>query len=238
MVAVKPSSTSNRTIASMLAEVAAILQQQEASEYRVQAYERAAQTVRDFPEPIEAIYRRDHLQGLIAIPTIGRSIAGAIQEYLLTHHMSMLERLRGQHVRQTHRNPRTIQLRLWQEQRQQDLVPISELLGIDQQYRQSKSDRNRAEEQPQPPVMSIQRGDRHYTVHFSNTPRAQQYHATDDWVVIERDDQPQHTQWTVMTSHDGKLHGCRTVRGRDEECYKYYRTAAREAVEKYPMLWS
>ena len=231
--------SSNETIASMLAEIADLLGQQAASEYRVEAYERAAQTIRQLPEPVEAIYRRDRLQGLIALPTIGRAIAHAIEQYLQMHQMSLLQRLRGEDpIEQQEQDPRQIQLRLWDERDQHDVIPISELLSIDEQYRQRASGGQLSlDVVSHTPVMSVQRGARHYTVHFSNSPRAQQFHATEDWVVIERDDQPEHTKWTVMTSHDGKLHGCRTVRGRDEECYKYYRAAAREAVEKYPMVW-
>ena len=69
----------------------------EASPYRVGAYKRAAETLRHMAEPVESIYRRDHLHGVIAIPTIGRSIGRSIEEYLLTERMSLLGRLRGEH---------------------------------------------------------------------------------------------------------------------------------------------
>ena len=236
MVVESPSSTSNDTIASMLAEIAGHLQQQGASEFRVTAYERAAETLRKLPEQVDVTYRRDGLAGVIAIPTIGHAIAHSIEQYLHTHQISLLQRLRGEDWSEHSADPRQIQLRFWDESKQHDLIPIDELLNIDEQYRRAASE-GQLEVVSQVPVMSVQRGDRHYTVHFSNSPRAQQFHATEDWVVIERDDQREHTKWTVMTSHDGKLHGCRTVRGRDEECYEYYRAAAKKAVELYPMVW-
>ena len=241
MVSVHPSPLSNEAIASALAEIARHLRRQGAGEYRAGAYKRAAQTLRQMAESIESIYRRDHLQGVIAIPTIGRSIGRSIEEYLLTQRMSLLERLRGEAW--PRRDSLSVrhekQLRLWDEPSRFDFVPISELLSIDDQYRRAASGGQLAFDlTSHMPVMSIQRGARHYTVHFSNSPRAQRFHATEDWVVIERDDQHKHTKWTVMTSHDGKLHGCRTVRGRDEECYNHYRDCAQEAVNKFPMVWS
>ena len=238
MVAAEPNSSSNDAIASLLREIAGHLHLRGAGEYQVQAYERAAETLSQLTEPIERIHRRSGVAGLIAIPTIGRSIAGAIQEYLQTHQMSLLQRLRGERPIDSRSDPRQVQLRLWTEQAQHDVIPIAELLSIDEQYRRAASDGELAiDVTTHQPVMSVRRGDRHYTVHFSNSQRAQQFHATHDWVVIERDDQPEHSRWTVMTSHDGKLHGCRTVRGRDEECYRFYREAAKEAVESYPMVW-
>ena len=65
-------------------------------------------------------------------------------------------------------------------------------MSIDDQYRQAfAAGQMVADLTSDMPVMSIQRGDRHYTVHFSHSPRAQRFHATEDWVVIERDDQQQ-----------------------------------------------
>jgi hypothetical protein len=45
---------------------------------------------------------------------------------------------------------------------------------------------------------------------------------THDWVVIYRDDANAHGRWTVITAQFGKLHGCRIVRGREDECEKHY----------------
>jgi putative hydrolase len=57
---------------------------------------------------------------------------------------------------------------------------------------------------------------------FSNTVRAHELGTTHDWVVIYRDDDGNHGQWTVITSHFGKLRGKRIVRGREAECASHY----------------
>lgn len=238
MVTTQRNAASNATIAKLLSEIADLLQQQGAGEYRVQAYRRAAETLQDLPESVEAIYRRDGLHGLIAIPTVGRAIAAAISQYVHSHRIDLLDRLRGDELVGHAVDPRKVQLRFWDDRMDHGTIPIAELLDVDQEYRDAAShDQLRLDVSSHSPMMSVQRGDRHYTVHYSHSPRAQQFHATEDWVVIERDDQPEHMKWTVMTSHDGRLHGCRTVRGRDEECYDYYRAAAKKAVEMYPMAW-
>ncbi|MCA9157326.1 MAG: hypothetical protein KDA72_03310 [Planctomycetales bacterium] len=45
---------------------------------------------------------------------------------------------------------------------------------------------------------------------------------TRDWGVIYRDDLGSHGLCTVITSQFCKLHGCRIVRGREDESREYY----------------
>ena len=72
------------------------------------------------------------------------------------------------------------------------------------------------------PVLHTVRGERHYTVLYSNTARAHELGATHDWVVIYRDDDQHSGRWTVITAGYGRLHGRRIVRGREDECQLYY----------------
>jgi putative hydrolase len=85
----------NETIAGKLREMADLLEQQQADGFRISAYRRAAATVESLASSIGDIARVDGIDGLMALPAIGRGIAMAIMEMLTTGRWSQLERLRG-----------------------------------------------------------------------------------------------------------------------------------------------
>jgi putative hydrolase len=87
----------NQTIAGRLNEVAAILAEQGANRFRVEAYRHAATTVRGLAQPVSEIFARDGLAGLEALPGVGESIARAIRDLLLHGRLALLDRLRGEH---------------------------------------------------------------------------------------------------------------------------------------------
>jgi len=64
--------------------------------YRVRAFRDAAHALRSMNESAVAILDRDGRQGLVDIPTIGRSTAAAIDEMAHRGRWSMLDRLRGE----------------------------------------------------------------------------------------------------------------------------------------------
>lgn len=110
-------------------------------------------------------------------------------------------------------------------------VSIAELLDVDHEYRElAKTQqlpriaprRFNPTQQAWLPVLHTERESRHFTALFSNTARAHELGAIRDWVVIYRDDDSDHGQWTVITSNFGKLRGRRIVRGREPECVAYY----------------
>jgi hypothetical protein len=86
----------NLRVAARLEEVARLLERQAASPFRVQAYQRAAETVRAMTEPVSDVLRRGGLTALQALPGIGESLARAIQTLVLTGRLPMLQRLRGE----------------------------------------------------------------------------------------------------------------------------------------------
>ncbi len=86
---------SNQKIADKLRELADLLEQQGANPFRVGAYRRAAETVAEHPEDLTEALARDGLEGLLALPGIGRSIASAIRELVHTGRWVQLERQRG-----------------------------------------------------------------------------------------------------------------------------------------------
>ena len=117
----------------------------------------------------------------------------------------------------------------------EELVPVSELLDIDDQYRRLAElerlpriapHRFNPTGQAWLPILHTHRGDRHYTALFSNTARAHEFGATHDWVVIYRDDHQDHGRWTVITARQGRLRGWRVIPGREQECEAHYENRA------------
>ncbi|MGJ5620089.1 helix-hairpin-helix domain-containing protein [Sulfitobacter sp. MF3-043] len=85
----------NRFVADKLDEVARLLDQQNASLFRVRAYRDAANYLRGLPHPVRLDYQRGGKRGLDDLPTIGQSIAATIAEILDTGRSGVLDRLRG-----------------------------------------------------------------------------------------------------------------------------------------------
>lgn len=85
----------NVRIARRLDEVAEILEAQGGNPYRVQAYRRAAETLRQLPRPAEQILRLEGEPGLRKLPGIGERLARSIATLLITGRLPMLDRLRG-----------------------------------------------------------------------------------------------------------------------------------------------
>lgn len=87
----------NQDIAGRLDEVSRLLDEQGASRFRVQAYQRAANTVRGLAQPVSELFAQRGLAGLEELPGVGKSIARSIRDLLLHGRLAMLERLRGEH---------------------------------------------------------------------------------------------------------------------------------------------
>ena len=85
----------NRHIAKILGEVSDLLQQQNASSFRVAAYRKAADYVAGSAPNLREVRDASGLAGLEALPTIGTTIAKAVAEILDTGSLVMLARLRG-----------------------------------------------------------------------------------------------------------------------------------------------
>jgi putative hydrolase len=107
---------------------------------------------------------------------------------------------------------------------------VSELLDLDREYRRRASAGRLPRIAPRRlnptgeawlPILHTERGGRHYTALFSNTPRAHRLRTTRDWVVLHLDTHPE-GQWTVITARRGWLAGRRIVRGREAECARLY----------------
>lgn len=86
----------NGSIARCLEETAELLQAQGANPFRVQAYRKAAATVRSLGQPVTEIYRVGGDEGLRKLPGIGDRLAAGLRSLILTGRLPMLERLRGE----------------------------------------------------------------------------------------------------------------------------------------------
>lgn len=86
----------NSDIARRFDEVARLLHQQQANPYRVQAYRRAAETLRRLPRAVAEILSQEGEEGLRQLPGIGASLARSIRDVVLTGRLPILDRLRGE----------------------------------------------------------------------------------------------------------------------------------------------
>jgi DNA polymerase (family 10) len=85
----------NQQIADKLREMAALLDAQGANPYRAAAYRKAADTIARLMRPVREAFDAEGVAGLDALPHIGKGIAAAIAEILITGRWNQLERLRG-----------------------------------------------------------------------------------------------------------------------------------------------
>jgi DNA polymerase (family X) len=87
---------SNDDIAQRLDEIGAILAAQSANPFRVQAYRRAADTLRRLPTPAAQILETHGVEGLDRLRRIGPSLARTIRDIVVHGYSPILERLRGE----------------------------------------------------------------------------------------------------------------------------------------------
>ena len=80
----------------MLDEIASMLSIEEtpSSKFEVRAYQKASLTIGTLQEPVEDIYRKDGVKGLMELSGIGKGIAGSIEEYIKTGKMTKYENLK------------------------------------------------------------------------------------------------------------------------------------------------
>lgn len=92
-----PVPPTNQGVAAALEEVADLLEEQHANQYRVQAYRTGAHTIRELQDPVALILDQQGLEGLDQLPGIGPALARAVRELLHTGRLGMLDRLQGEH---------------------------------------------------------------------------------------------------------------------------------------------
>jgi hypothetical protein len=85
----------NQQVADKLREAAALLEAQGANPFRAGAYSKAADTMVRLTRPVRETFDAEGVAGLDALPHVGKGIAAAIAEILITGRWNQLERLRG-----------------------------------------------------------------------------------------------------------------------------------------------
>lgn len=85
----------NEIAARIFTECADVLRRQKANPFRVNAYIRAARTLRSLDTDVSDILLDDGIEGLMRLPGIGKGLAAAIDEIVRTGGLAQLDRLRG-----------------------------------------------------------------------------------------------------------------------------------------------
>lgn len=88
--------SSNAEIAAQLDDVANLLEDQGANQYRVQAWRGGAESLRHLATPAAELLCQEGLEGLDRLPGIGPALARAVRELVETGRLSTLERLTGE----------------------------------------------------------------------------------------------------------------------------------------------
>ncbi|MEW5916365.1 MAG: helix-hairpin-helix domain-containing protein [Gemmatimonadota bacterium] len=95
-IASPPRHALNVDVARRLDEVARLLEEQGANDFRVRAYRNAAATIRNLTRPVMEIIVQEGLEGLDRLFGIGPNLARAVRQLALTGRLPMLDRLRGE----------------------------------------------------------------------------------------------------------------------------------------------
>jgi hypothetical protein len=85
----------NGKIAAKLDEVAGVLEMQGANPFRIAAYLRAANIIRNLTRSLEAIVQEKGFAGIDDLPGIGQTLARLLFQLVKTGRLPMLDRLRG-----------------------------------------------------------------------------------------------------------------------------------------------
>ena len=85
----------NQEMAKRFRTAGALLQTQHADRRRIEAFDRGADELEGLSESAAAIYHREGLDGLIALPAIGHGLASAIADVVEFGHWRWLDRLEG-----------------------------------------------------------------------------------------------------------------------------------------------
>ena len=91
----------NELAARIFSDCADVLRLQKANPFRVNAYIRAARTLRTMDTDVRDILEKDGIDGLMKLPGIGKGLAAAIDEIARTGRLSQFDRLRGESTPET-----------------------------------------------------------------------------------------------------------------------------------------
>jgi DNA polymerase (family 10) len=224
----------NERIASTFERVAALLEEQGASPFRVRAWRDGAQGIREHHRELTDVFRDHGRVGLEAVPHIGPRLSAVIIELIRTGRCAALDRLRGApgHLPAVPLSPPANEPAGPAARR----PPVALLLEIDREYRAAAEagrlhkiapHRQNPKHEAWLPIMHGDRDGWSFTAVYSNTELAHRLGRTHDWVVVFfHEPHGPEGQATVVTEHTGPLRGLRVVRGRERECRELAAAAA------------
>jgi len=219
----------NKDIASLLNRIADLLDAKKENPFRVRSYRTAAASVSSVRQSLATLVREKGAEGLSGLKGLGEKLAGLIQEFVEKGEVELLRDLEKEvpagklkaveGKKSEHSFAKPIQL------------PIATILEIDEEYRKRAAAGKlkmiaprllNPEKKAWLPLMAREYKGCKFTVMFSNTATAHKLAKTDDWVVVYYETGKGENQCTVVTESRGALKGKRVIRGREEECAKYY----------------
>jgi hypothetical protein len=119
--------------------------------------------------------------------------------------------------------------------------PVEMLLSIDEEYRRKAEQgklrtitprRFNPERKAWLPVLHAHRNGWSFTALFSNTALAHQLGTTGDWVILYYERDGHEKQCTIVTERRGELAGKRVVRGREDDCRRWYETGSNSPAKR------
>ena len=220
---------SNKDIALLLNRIADLLDAKGENPFRVRSYRVAAGSVSSVRQSLATLLREEGPEGLSGLKGVGEKLAGLIQEYVEKGSVGLLqdlekevptEKVKAAEAKKTeHVFARPVTL------------PVEIILDIDAEYRKKASAGKLKMIAPRLlnpgkkawlPIMVREHEGYKFTVMFSNTPTAHKLGKTGDWVVVYYEKGKGENQCTVVTESRGALKGKRVIRGREEECARFY----------------
>ncbi len=216
----------NKEIGDLLDRIADLLAAKQDNPFRIRSYRTAAQSARDAKQSIAKLIFGNDVSALTGIKGIGEKIAGLIGEYVEKGEVELLQTLEKEvpaeavkDIKHTFEKPIDI--------------PLELVLEIDEEYRSKAAAGKLKKIAPKKlnpegkawlPLMAKEHKGYKFTVMFSNTETAHKLGKTDDWVVVYYEKGKGENQCTVVTESRGALKGKRVVRGRENECVKYFQS--------------
>jgi hypothetical protein len=229
-----PSPPSNSQIAGLFDLIADHLAAKEENPFRVRSYRNAAASVRSSKSPIGKIVKGEGAAALKGIPGVGERLAGLIEEYVKSGEMELLESLRKEVKPEELEKVRSAKKEHPPASKSAPLISVALVLEVDGEYREKAASRKlklispkllNPEKKAWLPILAASRKGWKFTVMFSNTATAHKLGKTNDWVVVYYESGKGENQCTVVTEQRGPMKGKRVIRGREEECRKFYRLA-------------
>ncbi len=84
----------NEELAALFEDMAQLLERKGDLIFKIRAYQRAAEIISNFPEPLDALTQQG--QDLTKVAGIGKAISGKIYEYVTTGQVAAYERLKAE----------------------------------------------------------------------------------------------------------------------------------------------